>query len=274
MRHALLVTPVELVVTDLDGTLWSGHEQTHPATVAAWRELDRRGMPVLVATGRRLTSTRDPLARLGFTPPAVVLNGALALDLRTAERFHRHQYTIEDASAVLAAYRRFGIEPCVYVDHPQVDVFVGERPSTHPDHLASLGKTAQRAELEEIVQTVPVLMFGILGYDHGPLADVAGALAGTAEAHVAASDQYGKHACTATPIGLSKWTGVVAYCDRAGVDSTRVLAIGDGPNDHELLAGAAVAVAPVDGDPAVVRVADHVVASPRDGGWAEILDLV
>jgi hydroxymethylpyrimidine pyrophosphatase-like HAD family hydrolase len=42
---------IELVVTDLDGTLWSGREETHPATVAAWRELERRGVPVLVATG-------------------------------------------------------------------------------------------------------------------------------------------------------------------------------------------------------------------------------
>ena len=53
-----------------------------------------------------------------------------------------------------------------------------------------------------------------------------------------------------------------------------MLAIGDGPNDRELLAGAAIAVAPADGHPDVVRDADHVVGSPRDGGWAEILDLM
>ena len=123
---------VDLVVTDLDATLWFGHEVTHPDTVAAWRELEQRGVPVLVATGRRVTSTRDPLARLGFAPPAVVMNGALAMDLRTGDRFHRHQYPVEDADRVLAAFREVGIEPCVYVDHPRVDVFVGERPSTHP----------------------------------------------------------------------------------------------------------------------------------------------
>jgi hypothetical protein len=265
---------VDLVVTDLDGTLWFGHEETHPATLTAWRELERRRIPVLVATGRRVASTRGPLAHLGFAPPAVMMNGALAIDLRTDERFHRHQYTTEDAIRILAAFRAVGLEPCVYVDHPGVDVFVGERPSTHPQHLKGLGASAQQADLETIVGTVPVLMFGIMGHDPEPLTEFRRALAGAAESHVAGTDMYGGHSCTATPIGLSKWTGVEAFCARAGLDPTRVLAIGDGPNDCELLAAAAVAVAPADGHEVALRFADHVVGSPRDGGWAEILDLI
>jgi HAD superfamily hydrolase (TIGR01484 family) len=265
---------VDLVVTDLDGTLWFDHQKTHPATIAAWHELERRGIPVVVATGRRLASTRDPLAGLGLAPSAIVLNGALAVDLGTGDRFHTWHYSAADATTILAAYRAAGIEPCVYVDHSDVDVYVSENPSTHPDHLAAFGATAQEADLEEIVRTVPVLMFGVMGHDPDPLRALSHALSHTAEAHVAGPDQYGGHSCTATPAGLSKWVGVVAFCTRAGLDPARVLAIGDGPNDRELLAGAAIAVAPADGHPDVVRAADHVVGSPRVGGWAEILDLV
>ncbi|HJR26705.1 MAG TPA: HAD hydrolase family protein, partial [Acidimicrobiales bacterium] len=64
--------PVELVVTDLDGTLWHTDDHVHPEVVAALAELAGRGVPVLVATGRRVTSTRRPLARIGLAPPAVV----------------------------------------------------------------------------------------------------------------------------------------------------------------------------------------------------------
>ena len=265
---------VELVVTDLDGTLWFGHEEIHEATVAAWGELEGRGIPILVATGRRVASTRGPLARLGFAPPAVMMNGAVAIDLRTDDRFLRHQYATEDAVKTLAAFRAVGVEPCVYVDHPDFDVFVGDHPSTHPQHLRGLGASAERADLETVVGTIPVLMFGIVGHAEEPLAELASALAGTAVAHVAGSDMYGAHSCTATPIGLSKWTGVEAFCARAGLDPERVLAIGDGPNDLELLGGAAVAVVPADGHDVALQVADHVVGSPRDGGWAEILDLI
>src|SRR6476660_2005547 len=70
---------VSVVVTDLDGTLWHTDDRVAPVVVDALRTLAARGVPLLVATGRRLTSTRVPLARIGIAPPAVVLNGALGV---------------------------------------------------------------------------------------------------------------------------------------------------------------------------------------------------
>jgi hypothetical protein len=53
---------VDLVVTDLDGSLWSDPEavQAHGCAARARTAED----PVLVATGRHVGSTREPLARL------------------------------------------------------------------------------------------------------------------------------------------------------------------------------------------------------------------
>jgi Cof subfamily protein (haloacid dehalogenase superfamily) len=263
---------VDLVVTDLDGTLWSGHEVTHPGTVGAWRELEQRDIRVVVATGRRVASAREPLARLGLAPTAVVLNGAIVLDLATDERFHHQAFAPDDARAVLAAFRAAGLEPSVYVDHPTVDVFLDENPSTHPAHVATL-TTSERAALDEVVGELPVLMFGIMGHPVDPLEVVASALRDVAEAHLA-PDQWGDHSFTVTPRGLSKWVGVEVCCARLDADPSRVLAIGDGPNDVELLRAASVAVVPDGAHPAALAVADHVVPCPSDGGWARILDLV
>lgn len=264
---------IDLVVTDLDGTLWYGHEETHARTAAAWRELERRGIPVMVATGRRLGSTRDPLARLGFAPPAVVMNGALVQHLGEGTRFHQHHFTAQEASDVLRAFAAAGLEPCVYVEHDEVEVYLGPDPSTHPEHAASFGPHSSTSDLAEIVASVPVFMFGILGQDPASLDELAPAVSVVGETHVS-RDFYGGHGITVVPHGLSKWVGVSAYCEAAGLDSTRVLAIGDGLNDVELLERAAVAVVPRDGHDDVLRIADHVVASPREGGWAEIVDLV
>ena len=121
---------------------------------------------------------------------------------------------------------------------------------------------------------MPVLMFGVMGHTGDHLAHVATALTGTAEMHLAADDQYGGRSCTATPLGLSKWVGVVAYCTAAGLDPNRILAIGDGPNDTELLTAAStrwhlrVRARPRSPPPTTSLV------PPHDGGWAEILDLV
>jgi hypothetical protein len=265
---------IDLVVTDLDGTLWWGWNETHPSTVDAWRTLEANGVRVLVATGRRVRSTREPLGALGLTPAAVVMNGALVLDLATDERFHRHEFGVDAATAVLAAFRAADLEPCVYVEHTVMDVCVGARPSTHELHLRELGAGVRSLDLDAAVAESPVLMFGIMGHAEPPLAEVQRALAGVAEVHVAGSEQYGGYSVTVTPVGLSKWIGVEVYCERRGIDASRVLAIGDGPNDVELLEGAAIAVVPEDAHASALALADHVVASTRDGGWATILDLV
>ena len=264
---------IELVVTDLDGSLWH-HEEIHPSTLAAWSELERRGIPVLVATGRRLTTTREPLARAGLRPPAVVLNGALGLDLASGTTFHRHHYDATSARAVLHAFRAAGLDPCVYVEHEHIEIYVGGQPSTNPGHLASFGTRAVFADLDAIVATEPVLGFGVIGHPVEPLTAVVDAIGDRAETHLAGDSLWGGSTLTVAPPGLSKWAGVLAFSALAGIDAGRVLAVGDGPNDRALLTHASVAVVPDDAFPEALALADHVVASPRAGGWCEILDLV
>ena len=262
-------------MTDLDGTLWAyGSEgEPHPATRSAWAELERRGIPVLVATGRRATTAREPLAALGLAPPAVVLNGALALELTTGVCFHRHVYDPDAAVQVLAAFRASGVEPCVYVEDADFDVYVGEHPSTSNAHLHALGARARRADLEDIVASVPVLSFGIFGTREEVIDAAVAALRLVADPRVTHRD-FGGHGVTVAPLGLSKWIGVLAYCERAGIDPARVLAIGDGANDRELLTNASIALVPVDAHEDALGAAHHVVPSPAVGGWEAVLDFV
>ncbi len=266
---------IELVVTDLDGTLWAyGSEGVpHGRTLDAWRELERRGMPVLVATGRRATTTREPLAAYHLAPPAVVLNGSLALELATGYCFHRYTYDADTAARVLAAFRDAGLEPCVYVEHDDFDVYVGQHPSTSPSHLRALGERTRTADLDEVVTTTPVLSFGVFGLEEHVVARVLPGVSRHADPRTTSGD-FGGHGVTVGPHGLSKWDGVLAYCARAGIDPTRVLAIGDGANDRELLTNAAIALVPDGAHEHALRAAHHVVPSPAVGGWAAVLDHV
>ncbi|HXY91802.1 MAG TPA: HAD family hydrolase [Acidimicrobiia bacterium] len=266
---------IELVVTDLDGTLWAYGSLgvPHPRTLAAWRELERRGVPVLVATGRRLTTTREPLATHNLAPAAVVLNGALAVDLASGERFHRFTFDVDTAARVLDAFRAGDLEPCVYVEHDDYDVYIGARPSTSAEHLRALGTRAVEADLDAVVASVPVLSFGVFGKHEEEIARVLAGLARVADPRVTHGD-FGGHGVTVGPVGLSKWTGVLAYCERHGIDADRVLAIGDGANDRELLTHAAIALVPEDAHEDALGVAHQVVPSPAVGGWAAVLDHV
>lgn len=266
---------ISLIVTDLDGTLWHTDADIHPRTVAALRTLLDARVPVLVATGRRRTSTRSPLARIGVAPPAIVLNGALGLDLATDERFHCAPFPHGEAAAVLRGFHDVDLEPCVYVDHPTVETFLGERPSTHPRHSAGLAPSAAVADLEEVCATLPVLAFSIIGAHHGRLAPAAKRLAADAEVHLDRSlDHPGLASLTVAPRRQSKWDGVLAFCRTRAIDPARVVAVGDGSNDIELLTNAALSLVPAPAHPAALARADRIIGAPGDGGWADVLDHV
>lgn len=265
---------IDLVVTDLDGTLWEDPADTPPATLDAVAEVRRRGYPVLVATGRRLGSTRAPLEALGLHLPAVMLNGSLGVDLRSGHRFHLGGFQGESAARILATFVAAGLEPCVYVDDPTHPVRVGPRPSTHHRHLASFGDDVRTDDLAAVVDQHQVLAFSVLGIHESTAAPLGDALAESGEPHVSPDRSYGGFGVTVAPPGDSKWDGITAFCRQEGLDPGRVLAIGDGPNDVEMLAAAAVAVVPEDGHRGALALADHVCARAEVGGWAEILDLL
>lgn len=265
-------TLIELVVTDLDGTLWGSDVVVHARTRAAIATLEARGVPLLAATGRRRRSAASGLRSAGLQPPAVLLDGALGVDLGTGEEFHRRTFARGDAEAVLAAFLAHELEPCVYVASERHDVVVGARPSTHPDHLVALAPGLRRGDLTEVVAHDDVLSFGVIGGGRERLDAVAAALAPIASALVTDDRVFGGGTVMVAPPAVTKWEGVEAFCATRGLDASRVLALGDGENDVEVLRRAAVACVVEDACAVALAEADVVVGAAATGGWADVLD--
>jgi hydroxymethylpyrimidine pyrophosphatase-like HAD family hydrolase len=269
------VSGVDLVVTDLDGTLWGADEVVHDRTLAALRTLQERDLPVLVATGRRLRSAVDTLARAGLALPTVVLDGALGRDVGAARTFHRAAFPPERALEVLDAFEAVGLSPCVYVDRPDAEVLVGAAPDSHPRHLAGIGRWLERdRDLRAAVGEEPVLMFAVVAGERPRLAEVAAAVGPAGSAVVTRDVLFDGTTLTVRPPAVSKWDGVLAWCAEQGIASDRVLAVGDGENDLELLTAASVACVVADGCEPALALADNVIDPAHAGGWSAILDLV
>jgi HAD superfamily hydrolase (TIGR01484 family) len=266
---------VQLVVTDLDGTLSDAQERIHPASARAIRELVAGGVPVLVATGRRLRMAAAVLEAGGVAAPAVVLDGSLGVDLPTGRVFHRMAFPARAARSVLAAFIAADLSPCVYVERPGVDLVVDHRPSTHPLHLARAFPWAERSDLAAAVAAEPVFAFTVVGHpDRRRLVPVLEAVGAAGSGSIVHDLLYGGYTLQVRPPGVSKWSGVLAYCAERGLDPTRVLAIGDGANDVELLEAAAVPCTVATAAPAALARARHVLDPPSTGGWAAVLELV
>jgi hydroxymethylpyrimidine pyrophosphatase-like HAD family hydrolase len=265
---------VQLVVTDLDGTLSDAAERIHPASMRAIRALEAAGIPVLVATGRRLRMACAVLEAAGLTGPAVVLDGAIGLDLRDGRVFHQVAFPPGAARQVLEGFAAAGLSPCVYVDRPDVDLVVGDHPSTHPGHLARARPWVATDDLARVVETEPVYAFAVVGRPGALLEPVPGLVGHAGSASVVHDLIYGGHTVQVRPPRVSKWSGVLAFCAEQGLDPGRILAVGDGANDLELLEGAAIACAVATATPAVLARADHVIGPPASGGWADVLQVV
>lgn len=155
------------------------------------------------------------------------------------------------------------------------DMVVPERHADAVRELAAVGVTVlaatsrrprvARAGLGRAGLALPaVLVDGAIGIlmDHG------------VQTMLYAEPIYGAYGLIVNPPGVSKWSGVDAYCRLAGIDPTEVLAVGDGYNDVAMLTRAAVSVAVKGGPSNVLEVADHVIGPPHEHGWASLLDLI
>ena len=227
---------------------------------------------MLVATGRRLRMAWAVLEAGGLAGPAVVLDGALGLDLRDGRVFHQVAFPARRPPGA-GGVRRRRPEPCVYVDRPGVDLVVGDHPRPTPATWPGPGPGWPSTTWPAWSRPSPCTRSRWWAGPRPCWTRSSGRSAGGQRQHRPRPDLRRLHAPGAAP-GVSKWSGVLAYCAEQGIDPARVLAVGDGANDLELLDGAAVACAVATATPDVLARADHVIGPPSSGGWAAVLDLV
>jgi hydroxymethylpyrimidine pyrophosphatase-like HAD family hydrolase len=267
---------IRLVATDLDGTFRDADLLPPDAHLAAVDALVDAGVTVLAAASRRPRVVKRQFDRVGLSMPAVLIDGALGVDFRTGVRFHQACFNPDLARRTLAMFRAHELDPCVYVEHPEFDIMVSSTPSTCPAHLAYLGAVAATGDLKSAAATMSVYAFAVLGLALERLEPVAGALAlaGTSNPVLYREPDYGQFGLIVSPQGISKWSGVRAYCDRNGIGPEEVLAVGDGLNDVTVLQAAGVAVAVRGGAEAAMAASDHLIDPPAEHGWAGVVDLV
>ena len=268
--------PIDLVVTDLDGTLWDRTGLIHPDTLRALAVLRAAPVPVLAATGRSARSAWQVMEANAIALPAVLLDGAIGLEFGATTPFHRHEFGSALAGEVLAILDELGAGPLINVDTLGPDIVLGANPLTRPEYLRRLEPWVRKEDPWTAVRTLPVLAFTLLGSDHPMVRDLAAAV--TARAPVAAAISpdrtFGGLHLSFRPLGVNKWSGVSAYCAVKGLDVGRVLAIGDADNDVELLEGASLALAVADASAVALQCADIVVAPASEGGWAGIVEVL
>lgn len=293
---------VRLLATDLDGTLLLPDGSVGPRTRAAIDRLADSPVDLVLVTGRPPRWISPVADMTGHRGTAICANGAVVLDL-TAERVV-DSFPLDAALALEAVRRVRAAAPtavfAVERTRPGA-VLSGTRATSYAEldaHTADPTEYALGldyvprwpvppgtlvAPIEELVGSGDVvkLLARPVGGDAGARGDGAGH---DADSFLAAAHDVLEglvevtHSNTRDVLlemsapGVSKATTLARVAAARGLGPAAVVAVGDAPNDVPMLRWAGRAYAVANAHPAVLAVADAVLADHADEGVADLME--
>ena len=256
--------PTALVATDLDGTLLRSDATVSARTRAAIVRAREAGVEVVFATGRPPTLLPDIVAATGLAGVAICANGAMLLDLTTMRPRVVTAFPGAEGLALAAE-----LELAAEARELRVMLTRGG------EHLRLVGSGAEfRADIGELVradwQVFKLAARGPEGVGGLEFLDAARSLLGRrVEATVTAP---GTSLVEFAPPGVNKGVALAVYAGLAGVAQAAVHAVGDMPNDVEMLVWAGRGYAVANAHPEVVAAAAEVLPSNDEDGVAVLLE--
>jgi Cof subfamily protein (haloacid dehalogenase superfamily) len=269
-----------LVILDLDGTCLDAHDQSlHPRTRDAVRAAVRSGVAVIIASGRMYRSALPHARDLHVVEPLVCYQGAVVRALPTegdpfVDGLPLGRLLFEDPLVVdvalrgLEVARRGGWHRQAYLDERLL--CEEDRPEAHLyAEIAQVPITFVPDLAAEMRQGTTKLVCVVEGSPAVEECEAAMRAALGASAHVTRS--LPPFVEVTNPVA-SKGKALARLCDHLGARLDQAVAVGDAPNDADMLAAAGFAVAVAGAPESLLRVADAVCAPPAEAGVADVLE--
>ncbi len=257
---------VELVASDLDGTLFTSERTVAAETIASLQRIAAGGVTVVAATGRSHWTAVPRLAPVGVIRWAICSNGSSLYDFETGDLVDRRLLGIEACRAIADLPTRLpGIglgweyEDGIHRDADFLTAqsgrglrFLPEEPVLHLDPTRDINK----------------VMVGHPDLDHDSLLAAVRPLLPD-DLEVSSS---GSSFIEITAPGVEKGTALQSLSERLDLDPSRAMAFGDQQNDLGMLAWAEFGYAMANAHPLVLLATDRRALHHDDHGVARVLD--
>ncbi|EGD54102.1 HAD family hydrolase [Gordonia neofelifaecis] len=269
--------PPSMIASDVDGTLIDDRDRITPRTTAVLERARRRGVELVLATGRPPRWIPEITDQLADGPAAiryaVCANGAIVYDVRADRVLHVAALAPETLARLAdicgevlpgcgLAAERAGASAYDAATAPFVATPGYQHAWLNPDHVYV-------SQAEVASEPAVKLLARMPGMSSRAMADAVSAHVGDL-AEITFSIDTGLVEFSVP--GTHKAAGLAWLVEHTDVDGRAPIAFGDMPNDGEMLRWAAHGVAMGHGDRAAIDAADEVTTSNLDDGVAAVLE--
>ena len=263
------MTPLALVVSDVDGTLLTKDKTLTDGARGAVRRLHEAGIGFTITSSRPTIGMRFLIEPLAITLPVGAFNGSCIVDPEL-KPIERHLIPAPAVERSLKVLNEFGIDIWLFTN----DLWL----TRHPDaDYVPHEKRAIRADPTIVEDFAPYLSSAckIVGStsDAGLLQRCEAAIQqalGTQATAVRSQSYY----LDITPPGCDKGTFVQWIAKRLGISTDAVATIGDMQNDLAMFKTSGLSIAMGNATDDVKRSATLVTTSNENEGFAEAMEMV
>lgn len=281
---------IELIVSDMDGTLLDGNMDIPQENIDAIMHTYNQGIPFVVCTGRNFTEAKVKLDEAGIRCPIIGLNGSILFDRNGHVEY---EVDIEDQTALdilnrgyeLGYYmeamtsknvyssskdqRILGITELIQTMNPSMSLEEARTRATQSNEVTTID---YRDDLRELINEEGQAIIKITFVDANPeetikpLSDEIESK--YSDTHVTSSFKYNIEINHADG---TKGKAIEKYCQDHGYNIENVVAVGDNFNDVSMLKTAGYSYAMANAEQAVKDIAKYETTSNYDGGVANAI---
>jgi Cof subfamily protein (haloacid dehalogenase superfamily) len=271
---------IKLIALDIDGTLLNSRFEVSLANQSAIGEATRRGIEVVIVTGRRYDFALPVVRQIDSPLTMIVNNGAL---VRTSDgHTHlRHLLPRETARQVLEATQPWRGATAVVFDRPKANQVLLESidwddPSRGPYYTRNREFLAEASPLETCLIDDPIqIMFTgqVVPMRAAEQALNSVSFRSSFSLHATVYEEKDFSMIDVLHPAISKGATLEEWATRRGIARQEILAIGDNHNDMEMLSFAGIPVAMGNCVPALREQGWHVTGTNDEDGVAAAIDL-
>ena len=272
---------MRLLALDLDGTILDPYGRLTGSVRRAVDTARRRGLRVVLCTGRRFRTALPAARELELAGAIVVHNGVVVKDIESGRTEDTRYLPADLYPEVLELLRETG-PPLVYVDsyHERTDILTERRDRAHPFQNEYLDDNPEFTRVVDDLAASArddVIMVSTMGAAETLEELRALALERFGDSiltHMLINKNYRGHILEFLSPHSGKWPALRAVAAREGIAPEEIAAVGDDTNDVEMIREAGLGIAMGNAVEAARAAADVVVRSNAEGGAAEAIERV